>query len=428
MREVSRGALLLVVAAAALPRLAVLAAERGQILEEFVEKSDRFARTLVASGTFGFVPGVPSGYTQPLYAFFLAALYWPFGHSWLAVGLTQTLVAVATALLVLELGRRLHSTSVGVAAALLTTLHPYVVWHDVHVNREILDGFLLAALTLLALLAFERRSVGLAAATGAVAGLAVLGNARLALLPVAIAVYVAWPNRPVGRALLACGATVVAAVLVVMPWLVRNESSVGCAVITTDTRALWKANNPATYDVLARGQWIDDVPDPPGVPPWPEKAASISPAAASAVDECAQMRFYRDEVLDFWREHPGEKARLAGQAVRMLWSPTFSVEDDDAARGGLAETGRQVVEPLYALTLYALALAGCFFAPRRCVALALLLLAYNTLAAMVFAGTVRYRAPFDFLLALLAAFALERAWARASAAWYSSSWRSVQRS
>jgi hypothetical protein len=30
--------------------------------------------------------------------------------------------------------------------------------------------------------------------------------------------------------------------------------------------------------------------------------------------------------------------------------------------------------------------------------------------AMVFAGTVRYRAPFDFLLALLAAFALERAW------------------
>ena len=30
------------------------------------------------------------------------------------------------------------------------------------------------------------------------------------------------------------------------------------------------------------------------------------------VDECAQMRFYRDEVVDFWREHPGEKAKLAG--------------------------------------------------------------------------------------------------------------------
>jgi 4-amino-4-deoxy-L-arabinose transferase-like glycosyltransferase len=409
-REVSRGALLLVVAAAALPRLLVLAVERDQILEEFVEKSDRFAQTLVASGTFGFLPGVPSAYTQPLYAFFLAGVYWPFGHSWLAVGLAQTLVAVATALIVFELGRRLRSTSVGVAAALLTTLQPYVVWHDVHVNREILDGFLLAALTLLGLLAFERRSAALGAATGAVAGLAVLGNARLALLPVALAVYVAWPARPVSRALLVGGATVAASVLVVTPWLVRNEVSIGCAVITTDTRALWKANNPATYDVLARGQWIDDVPDLPGVPPWPERAADISRAAAAAVDECAQMRFYRDEVFDFWREQPGEKARLAAQAVRMLWSPTFSVEDDDAARGGLAETGRQVVEPLYALTLYGLAVAGCFFAPRRFLALALLLLAYNTLAATVFAGTVRYRAPFDFLLALLAAFALERAW------------------
>jgi 4-amino-4-deoxy-L-arabinose transferase-like glycosyltransferase len=409
-REVSRGALLLVVAAAALPRLLVLAVERDQILEEFVEKSDRFAQTLVASGTFGFLPGVPSAYTQPLYAFFLAAVYWPFGHSWLAVGLAQTLVAVATALIVFELGRRLRSTSVGVAAALLTTLQPYVVWHDVHVNREIVDGFLLAALTLLGLLAFERRSAALGAATGAVAGLAVLGNARLALLPVALAVYIAWPARPVSRALLVGGATVAASVLVVTPWLVRNEVSIGCAVITTDTRALWKANNPATYDVLARGQWIDDVPDLPGVPPWPERAADISRAAAAAVDECAQMRFYRDEVFDFWREQPGEKARLAAQAVRMLWSPTFSVEDDDAARGGLAETGRQVVEPLYALTLYGLAVAGCFFAPRRFLALALLLLAYNTLAATVFAGTVRYRAPFDFLLALLAAFALERAW------------------
>ena len=96
----------------------------------------------------------------------------------------------------------------------------------------------------------------------------------------------------------------------------------------------------------------------------------------------------------------------------MLWSPTFSVEDDDEARGGLAETGRQVVEPLYMVGLYALAVVGAFFAPRRFLALAVLLLAYNTLAAMVFAGTVRYRAPFDFLLALLAAFALERAWER----------------
>jgi hypothetical protein len=62
--------------------------------------------------------------------------------------------------------------------------------------------------------------------------------------------------------------------------------------------------------------------------------------------------------------------------------------------------------------LYALAVVGVFVAPPYFVGLAALMLAYNTLAAMVFAGTARYRTPWDFLLALLAAFALASAWER----------------
>ena len=66
------------------------------------------------------------------------------------------------------------------------------------------------------------------------------------------------------------------------------------------------------------------------------------------------------------------------------------------------------------IAVYVLAIAGAFLVPRRFLALVLLLETYSTLAAMAFAGTVRYRAPFDFLLALLAAAALVRAleWGR----------------
>ena len=95
----------------------------------------------------------------------------------------------------------------------------------------------------------------------------------------------------------------------------------------------------------------------------------------------------------------------------MLWSPVLSVEADDAGQQGLADVLQRTVEPAYVLALYLLAFWGAWMAPRRFVVLAATLLAYNTLAAMVFAGTVRYRVPWDFLLALLAAFALERAWA-----------------
>ena len=53
--------------------------------------------------------------------------------------------------------------------------------------------------------------------------------------------------------------------------------------------------------------------------------------------------------------------------------------------------------------------------PRPFALLALLLLAYETVAAMVFVGATRYRISWDFLIAVLAAAALDRgyAWWRA---------------
>ena len=408
MKRSTAAAIVVVVAAA--PRLLVLARERETILDEFVDKSDRFATTLVDHGTFGFLPGVPSAYTQPLYGWFLAGLYWPFGRSWLAVGIAQILIAVMTALVVFAIGARLRSPGVGLVAATIATLHPYVVWHDVHLNREVLDGLALALLALCALAAYERRSLPLAAATGAIAGAAILGNARLLLLPIAIAVYVAW-RSPFGQALTAAALVIGMAAVVVAPWVVRNKVQVGCYVITTDSRALWKANNENTRGVLDHGGWIDDVPALPGAPPWPEYAADLTLAGKpTTVDECAQMRLYRDEVGDFWREHPGEKGLLALQATRMLWSPV--PRESDESGSGTARLARKTIEPAFVIALYTLAVVGLFVAPLHFVGLALLMVGYNTVAAMVFAGTARYRAPWDFLLAILAAFALSRAWER----------------
>jgi membrane protein implicated in regulation of membrane protease activity len=58
------------------------------------------------------------------------------------------------------------------------------------------------------------------------------------------------------------------------------------------------------------------------------------------------------------------------------------------------------------IPLYCLAIAGLFFVPRAFAVLCVLLLAYQTAVAMIFVGVTRYRVPWDFLLALLAAAAL----------------------
>jgi hypothetical protein len=94
----------------------------------------------------------------------------------------------------------------------------------------------------------------------------------------------------------------------------------------------------------------------------------------------------------------------------MLWRPTFTTETAETSGSSAARLGRRVVEPVFMVAVYALAVWGLFLAPGRFVALAVILAGYNTLAAMAFAGTVRYRVPYDFLLALLASFALLRLW------------------
>jgi 4-amino-4-deoxy-L-arabinose transferase-like glycosyltransferase len=403
-----RAHLWLVAAAAIVPRVVVLVYERDKILSAFTDKSDDFAVTFIHHGTFGLVPGQPSAYTQPLYGFFLVPVYWIFGRTWWSAGFAQILVATATALLVYAIGARLLSRSAGVFAAVVSTLNPYLVWHDVHLNREILDQLLAAALVLCVLVAADRRSLTWSVGAGICAGLAILGNVRLSALPLVLAAYLllrnGWSWAPV--------ALVAAAAVTVTPWVVRNKVQVGCFALTTDGRALWKANNLQTYGLLTHGKWIDDVKDPPGHPfPNPEEARVIYARGGGTfhIDECANESYYQHKAWLFVRDHPGAKAKLAGLGVRMLWDPRTTASATDSGHGLL----RTWAQPLYMSVLYLLALIGLFFAPRRFTLLAVLILAYQTLAAVVFVGATRYRISTDFLLALLAAAVFERIRTRA---------------
>ena len=398
----------LLAAIVAVPRLAALAYERNDILTAFTDKSDNFARTFLASGTYGFVAGHPSAYTQPLYGFFLLPLYWVFGRSWEVVGGAQILVAIATAFLVYEIGRRVASHRIGLIAAAIASLHPYLVWHDVHMNREILDQFLAAVIVLLTLVVADRPNVRIAALLGLVLGLGILGNVRLAALPLVVVGFLLWRQGIHRRALTAGVLVLAAAAITVTPWIVRNQVSVGCFAVTTDARALWKANNVNTYDTLTHGGWIDAVPRYPGSPPTPEDAYNryLATGVYTPVDECAQMHFFQHKTHAFWLHHPGEKAKLALLSAQMLWQPSVVETGGRPGEGTWLDTLRTSSEPLFMIPLYCLAVAGLFLVPRAFAVLCVLLLAYQTAVAMIFVGVTRYRVPWDFLLALLAATAL----------------------
>ena len=406
-----RGRAVLVVSiAAALPRLVVLVADRGTILQPFTygEKSDDIARTFLASGTFGFIPGHPTAYTQPLYSFFLIPLYWAIDRSWEVVGISQIMVAVATALIVLEIGRRHLSAAAGLLAALIVALHPYSLWHDVHVNREILDGLLAAAIFLLALELFKSPRARLAVGLGVVFGLSILSNVRLTVLPLLVAALCLLYWRPSRRSLVLVAAMLVACVVTLAPWVIRNRIEVGCFALTTDSRALWEANNPLTLGVLRKGSWIDNVPLPTSFPPSAQDAGRMyrRQGRIVSVDECAQTAYYQHKVIVFWEHHPGEKLSLAVQGSRMLWNPVVSPPPTRSDALGWLENLRDSVEPIYIGAVFLLALFGFFVVPRRFAVLCVLLLAYQWALAIVFVGATRYRVPWDFVAALLAGAAI----------------------
>lgn len=402
----TRSAVLLLVLVTALPRLGALLYERGSILVDNVEKGDIFARTFLATGTYGFIPGHPSAYTQPLYGWFLIPLYWIFGHHWLVVGLAQIAVACGTVLLVWQIGRRWLSPGVGLLSGLVVAVHPYLIWHDIHMNREILDQFLAAATVLLTLLALDRLTAWRLAALGAVLGLAILGNVRLEALPFVLLAYLFIARRRVdwiaGVALLA------AAAVVVMPWVIRNRVDVGCWTVTTDARALWKANNVNTYATLKSGQWIDHVPQPKSFAPTPQDVYEnwTKTGVVQPYDECEQMSTFQGKVISFWIHHTGDKAQLAPLDAQWLWQPSVVGVTDRPGQGTWLDTMRFYAEPAYMIVLYVLGAIGLFLVPRRLAALTLLLLVYQTATAVLFVGETRYRVPWDFLIALLASRAV----------------------
>ncbi len=274
----------------------------------------------------------------------------------------------------------------------------------------------------------ERPSKRLAALLGVVTGLAMLGNTRLVFVPILCAAYLVW-RLPRTRATATVAALVLAgAGVAVAPWLVRNEVNLGCLAITTDGRALWKANNAQTYALLSSGLWIDNVAtnSPRPAPPnqlTPEDAwgyytkpgVGLQYARDHYPNECVEMSFYEHLAVQYLKHHPGGKAKLAALSEQLLWQPDVFETSGRNGAGSQLDFGRRIVEPVYMWALYVLAAFGLFVAPRAFVALALLLAAYQSACAALFVGATRYRVAWDFLLALLAAAAIERAWQRVRA-------------
>ena len=342
----------------------------------------------------------PAADHAPLTEISQAPTAWVFGRSVLALRLVQavygTLAVVAIALLARRVAGR---DPVALWAAFLAAVYPNLWAADGVIMAETLTVLLVAAL-LWAVYGFLDEPNGWRALlVGALAGLAALSRAELALVgvlafvPVAVRVAQPWSRR-LGYLALAG----VAGVVVLAPWTAYNAGRFDEPVLisTNDGLTLIGANCERQYDGPDPGLW-DIACLPPG-----------SFTEAQSQDQSVVNTEYRRLAVDYARANKGDLPRVAAIRVARTWSlydPASMIRYNEN-EGREAPVGWAGFVSFWLLVPFAVAGAVLLRQRGRAIWPLLSTVVVVTVISALFYGLLRFRAPAEVTLVVLAAVAI----------------------
>ncbi|WP_166825027.1 ArnT family glycosyltransferase [Thalassoroseus pseudoceratinae] len=329
---------------------------------------------------------------MPGFPVILAAAMKLGGGSPLFVRIVLAAIGTAACGLTFCLGRELTNATTGLLAGLLVALSPLQVGFSVLILSETTFAVpMIASLWAFTILLRTDwsdqpvRGIFVASGVGISIGLAVL--IRPTWLPMALvfAGVCVLTKRFRPSSLLHGVVVIGSTVLVLLPWTIRNWQVTGRPIMTT----LWAG--PSLYD---------------GLNPHATGASDMrfleDDGLLESLSEDELNRHYWQAAWQYAQENPGRSVVLAFRKVGRLWSPWLNAE---AAQRWFV----QVPVVLTTLFLFGSGLVG-FWDQRRNLLLlgitvgpALFLTAVHTL----FVGSVRYRLPMEFPLAVLAAIGVQ---------------------
>jgi 4-amino-4-deoxy-L-arabinose transferase-like glycosyltransferase len=386
-----------VVAAAFLFRVAVALAWSAPLAGDAADYH-RLAAGLVEGRGYVDTRGSPTAFRPPIYPLLLAGVYRVAGDGPLPIGLVQAVVGTATVAAVGTLAAALLGSEAGLIVAALTAVDAAQLSLTARRLSEALFTLLLVLLLLAAVRARDRLRAGepawgWAAAVGLFGALGTLTRGLFVGFPLLVAAALAYEGARGGRrapagapAAGAGGRSLLAALVVVgvygvglLPWTLRNARAMGEPVPVATQGGITLYSSWFPPDGTVMGVFPDD---------------SVT-RAAMGMSEPEQSRHFVSATARGLAAEPGRIPRLVVLKALYLAAPL----DWEVLPiyGG--------VNPTYLLCA---AWAGAFLlvlgGGRRAEAWPLWLpLAYVLLAAIVFYGSPRLRAPVDPLLAALAA-------------------------
>jgi 4-amino-4-deoxy-L-arabinose transferase-like glycosyltransferase len=318
--------------------------------------------------------------------------------------LVAVLVGTATIVVLGFAGRRLAGAAVGLIAAAIAAVYPAFFLYERDLLAETLAIFLVAVALLLAFRFEERPGPLRAVALGATCGLLALTRSEQVLLivflPAPLLLFEArmsWRQRVTWLAM-----SVVVAVAVIAPWTAYNASRFREPVLLSHELGptMVEANCDASYSGPRLGYRSDDC-----------RRASPADRIGPRGDGSTRDRAMRHAAIDYIRHHLGRVPLVVLAREARAWGVFRPIQQVRL------ESGRGTRPPVTAFgfaAFWALSLAavcGVIILRRRHVRVFPLMAPVLTAVigiALTF-GSVRYRAPADVSVVLLAAVALAAA-------------------
>lgn len=312
-----------------------------------------------------------------------------FGDHQLPVRLLLAAVGTLACASVYWLGRILFSESIGLMAALIAALLPtFVGFSPLILSETAFAAALVASLAPAALLAQRLQTKASASAVfgpavlcGVLIGLANYIRPSWLLAAPALALVAIVAGRSSARSWSAAVVIVATTFATLLPWAIRNHRITGHFVLTT----LWMG--PSLYDGLN-----------------PEATGDSNMAFYDRENKLGQMseydvdRDYRDRAWTYAFQHPGRAIELAFIKLGRFWKPWPNSDQFGHWTARLAVFLSSV--PLWLAAAY-----GIYRVRPSWIVIAMTVgpLVYFSAVHMLFVGSLRYRLPAEYPLAVLAA-------------------------
>lgn len=334
----------------------------------------------------------------PLYPLLLALEYRFFGTNSLVPILVQSLIGTGTVFLAFLLGREVFGPREGLASAIMAMAYPYYVGHDTALQETGILTFLVALATFRLLRAFHSGSLRDYLLAGIAIGISLLCKQTvLVFLPLAVLWLYACSPGPKRMVLAKIGGLVLAAGIVVSPWIWRNTLLFGKPLFTIELgNVMWAGHNPFTLPGYPR-ETIDK-----GFQRTVELLSEAQKAQARAMGEWERDQWFLSQAIQFIKTHPRTTVHYAAVKVLAGFSPVLNPEPKRWAKG-LAYTASYL--PILLLGSAGMALSRNQW--RTLCPVYLLFLSFTATSIIAFAHT-SHRSFLDVYLMIFASAVLLR--------------------